>query len=370
MTGKGFGSPQIGRIAHLLGVAPEAIEGLDSLDDETLRWLHDSATAKIFGRHRRQFANVANLSKAMPGMLAGKLAERFVPPALAARISEHLEPGKARELVSKVSVGYLADLTMALDPVRARDVVQAIPPADVAKVAREMFRRGELAAMAEMAGTVTLEGLYAAFDIATARDLLGIAPLIVWNDNIDRVVAEIPTAKICDLVREAARVVASGEDPQVIARLAPVADSISLERVSEVAAALFAAGDYAAMATFAGVVPPEGLLAAVQAASARDLLAIVPLVEWTDTFSSVIAEVPVETIDALLREVADGELWDAGCRLIDQLDPQALEHALERARDLPDVSFAAFRQAADDGLLSPAAVDLVDRAAALRGSAS
>ena len=358
------------RIARLLGVDQEEVDGLAGLDDGTLRWLHDQISLTIFGRHHRQFGSVANLSKAMPGMLAGKLAERFVPPTLAARISEQLEPAKARELVSKVSVGYLADLTMALDPVRAKAVVQAIPPADVAKVAREMFRRGELAAMAELAGAVTLDGLFAAFDVATARDLLGIAPLIVWNDNIDRVVAEIPTAKICDLVREAARVVATGDDPHVVARLAPVAGSVRLDRIREVATALFAAGDYAAMATFAGVVPPEGLLAAVQSASAHDLLAIVPLVEWTDAFARVIADVPVTTIDALLREVADAGLWDAGCRLIDQLEPGVLDVALERARDLPEASFAAFRRAADAGLLSHTARDLVDRAALLRGSAS
>jgi hypothetical protein len=162
--------------------------------------------------------------------------------------------------------------------------------------------------------------------------------------------------------------VRSGDDPHVVARLAPVAGSIKLDRIAEVAAALFAAGDHAAMATFAGVVPTEGLLIVVQSASARDLLAIIPLVEWTDSFGHVIAQVPVATIDALLREVADAGLWEAGCLLIEQLDPAALELALERARDLPQESFAAFRRAADDGLLSPVAGDLVARADALRGS--
>jgi muconolactone delta-isomerase len=269
-AGAAFRSPQITRLARLLGVDPAAVEGLEGLADDTLRWLHDQASDVIFGHHETRLAGIAHLSNAMPGALAGRLAERFVAPALAARICERLDPSKARELATKVSVGYLADLTMALHPERARAVVQAIPPADIARIAQELFRRGELAALAELASTVTVDGLFAVVGVA----------------------------------------------------------------------------------------------------SARDLLAIVPLVQWTEAFVTVIADVPDTTVDALLREVADAGLWDAGCALLDKLDARALEVTLARARALPEETFAAFRRAADAGLLTPTALHLVERAEDLRGSSS
>jgi hypothetical protein len=198
-------SPQLGRIARLVHVDVEDLHGLDGLSDEQLRRLHDRIGALVFAGQEDRFARIAGLSKALPGPLAGKLAEKFLAPPLAARTAETLEPAKARGLVTRVRVGYLADLAMSLDPTRSKPVVQAIPPPNVAQVARELFARGEYAAMAEFAGTVTLEALFAAFEVATPHDLFKVAPLLVWNDNLDRVLSELSVDRIVPLVHELVR---------------------------------------------------------------------------------------------------------------------------------------------------------------------
>ncbi|MDP9116599.1 MAG: hypothetical protein M3O28_04950 [Actinomycetota bacterium] len=467
-------SPQLGRIARVMHVDVEELHGLDGLTDEQLRRLHDRIGELVFAGEQDRFARIAGLSKAIPGPLAGKLAERFLPPPLAARTAEMLEPAKARDLVTKVRTSYLADLAMSLDPTRSKTVVQAIPPNNVAQVARELFGRGEYAAMAEFAGTVTLGALFGAFEVATPHDLFEVAPLLVWNDNLDTVLSELPVEKILPLVHELVRTsreeAGSGSRYTVIDRMAPVMACVPTERVAEVARVLFEQGDYEAMAQFAGtvplealtaafdvaaphdlfqiapllvwndnltqvlsdlpvnkivplveelvrasreeaddgggatlierlaavmacvpaervgavaavlfergeyramalfsgVVPPASILAAVAAANARDLLGVVPLLEWNDNLATAINDLPISVVDDILHEVIDGDLWSEASYLIDRLDPRLIDHALSRVRDLPAASFAVMRAAADAGQLTGQACDLLDRAERLR----
>ncbi len=194
-------SPQLGRIARLIVVEPDDLQGLAAIPDDDLRTLHDLIGETYFAEGRAVFARVAGLSKVLPGVVAGKLAERFLPPHFAARTAEMLEPARARDLVTKVSVRYLAELSLSLDPTRSRPVVRAVPPARVGEVATELFRRGEYAALAELASTVTVDALSAALAVATGRDLLEVVPLLVWSDDIATVVGRTPDAKIDHMLR-------------------------------------------------------------------------------------------------------------------------------------------------------------------------
>ncbi|MEO6885752.1 MAG: hypothetical protein ABI232_05610, partial [Jatrophihabitantaceae bacterium] len=346
---------QIGRIARLLAVDPDDVQGLDDIGDEDLRTLHDLISGMLSASGQEPFARVASLSKLLPGAVAGKLAERFLPPELAARVAVLLEPAKARELVTKVSVDYLAELSLALDPVRSRAVVQAIPADRVAQVARALFDRGEYAAMAEFAGTVTLDGLFGALGIASARDLVEVVPLLVWNDNIDKVVADIPAAKIDSVLAEIVEHDLWGKAEYLVGRLRP-------DVIGTLARGLFERRQYGEMARFVGIVRPEHLFAALDVATARDLLEVVPLLEWNDNIDKVVAGVPAERIEQILDEVADAKLWEQGNYLIEHFEGDARKHVVARAAEISDDAFATLRTAAADGKLGAAAVALLDEA--------
>jgi hypothetical protein len=206
-------SPQLGRIARLMHVEPAEITGLDAIGENDLRTLHDQINESYFAEGREQFARIAALSKVLPGSVAGKLAERFLPPQLGARTAEQLEPARARDLVSKVSLRYLADLSLALDPARSRPVLQAIAPERVAEVAAELFGRQEYAAVSELAGSVTPAALAAALAEASPDDLVAVVPLLVWTDEVAAAVA-VAVAALPDPARrrvDAAVVLRSGE---------------------------------------------------------------------------------------------------------------------------------------------------------------
>jgi Mg/Co/Ni transporter MgtE len=80
--------------------------------------------------------------------------------------------------------------------------------------------------------------------------------------------------------------------------------------VGAIAAELFARQEHAGMARFVGVVTPEVLHAAFEVAGPRDLLAVVPLLEWNETLDQVIAELPVGQVEAIAAELDPAEMAD------------------------------------------------------------
>lgn len=304
-------SAQIGRIARLLGIDPTDVQGLEGVPDADLRLLHDQISASMFGEGQARFARIAALSKTIPGPLAGVLAEKFLPPVMAARVSEMLDPAKARDLIGRVSVRYLAEIALALDPVRSKPVVQGLPPGPIGKVAEELFGRSEYAAMAEFVGTVDVDALFAAFEVARPHDLLAVVPLLEWNDNLDVVVAGLPHHKVTQIAQalsaEELADLAMALDPS---RMGPIVAAVPVDTVVGIAESLFARGAHAGMARFAGVVTPEMLHAAFEVAEPRDLLAVVPLLDWNEDLDQVIAALPPGQVEAIAAELDPGEMAD------------------------------------------------------------
>jgi Mg/Co/Ni transporter MgtE len=190
-------------------------------------------------------------------------------------------------------------------------VVQQLPPEPIGKVAKELFGRQEYAAMAEFVGTVTTDALMAAFEVATPHDLLAVVPLLEWNDNLDLVIADLPHHKVTQIATALTPVeladLAMALDPS---RMGPIVAAVPAEVVAEIAKALFERNEYAGMARFVGVVTPEMLHAALGVASGRDLLAVVPLLEWNDNLDAVIAELEPTQVEAIVAELDATELAD------------------------------------------------------------
>jgi hypothetical protein len=349
---------QVRRIARLLGVEPSAVGGLSTVPAADLRMLHDQIAESLFVVHQDSFARVAGVSKVIPGTVAGKLAERFLQPALAARAAVMLDPAKASDLVNKVSISYLADIAVSLDPVRGTPVIRAIPPARVAEVARELFRRDELAAMAEFAGTVDKAALDAALQVATPAQLVRVAPLLVWNDNIEEIIDELSDARLDSILHAVAdddlwieaSVLLRRLRPETLSRVAgrlailtDVAAQIPTDLVGELAVDLFETGELETMVHFAPVVPDDALKRALEVASAANLLKIAPLIVWSETVLAVVEALGDDYLDQLLTEVADGALWTEAEALVGFLDDSMRARIIVRGRSSPPELVDRFR---------------------------
>lgn len=175
--------PALARLAHLLGVDHADLHDLAGLPDADLRVLHAHVSQRLFTEGRPQFARIAGLASTLPAPMAGKIAEKFLPPAVAARVAELLEPERARDLVGRLSLAYLADVALALDPGRSRAVVRAIAPDRVGQVACELFRRGHHALLVDFLGAVTVEAFVVVLDTARSEDLVEVLPLVECDDE-------------------------------------------------------------------------------------------------------------------------------------------------------------------------------------------
>jgi hypothetical protein len=267
-----------------------------------------------------------------------------------------LDPAKARDLIGRVSVTYLAEIALALDPVRSRPVVQQLPPEPIGKVAKELFGRKEYATMAEFVGTVTVDALVAALNVATPHDLLAVVPLLEWNDNLDKVIADLPQQQVTEIATSLTPVeladLAMALDPS---RMGPIVAAVPPEVVGGIAGALFERGEYAGMARFVGVVTEPMLHAALGVASAKDLLAVVPLLEWNDRIDAVVDALPDATLDGLFAEIAGTADWDAAKVAFERLSPTAQQRLFARFERLSAANQETIRAAADAGELGPAA---------------
>lgn len=233
------GELQLRRIARVLGIESTDLDYLREVPPDELKALHDQVARAVFAGAEKRVARVAGLSRSLPGPLAGRLAEAFLPPLVAARVAEQLEPERARDLVNRVSIGYLADLTVALDPVRSRPVVRAIPPGRVGEVAAELFARSEHALMAEFVSSVERPALEAALAVASPQDLLAVLPLLEWTDDVEHVVEHLPVAR----VREIAEALTPAELADLVvvlgaSRCEPLLEAVDDHTVAAVGAQL------------------------------------------------------------------------------------------------------------------------------------
>jgi hypothetical protein len=223
---------ELRRLAHTLDVEPTALTMLEGVPVEDLRTLRAQIGEAMFQAGRPAFARVATLSKTVPGAVAAKLTELALPPLLAARTAELLEPGRAVDMVKRLSDGYLADVSARLDPARAPEVVAAIPTDRVATISAELARRGEWVVIGGFVAHVSPEALRASVAAFSGRDLLWVSYHLQDRSRVDEITALLDDDQLDDMIAAAAReeqwplladVVANTSDthaPRLRARLA------------------------------------------------------------------------------------------------------------------------------------------------------
>lgn len=219
---------EVRKLAHALGVEPQRLSMVAGLPAEDLRTLRAQVAEAMFQAGRPAFVRVGNLSKAIPGALAAKLTEATLPPLLAARTSEVIEPARALDLVSRMSDGFLADVSAVMDPARSRDVVEAIPADRVATVGRELARRKEWVAIGGFVSYVSPDGLRASVANYDGEQLLRIGFVIDDLTKLDAI-NDLLTDEQVDTMLESAGTAGLWDE------LADQLEHLSPERVARIA---------------------------------------------------------------------------------------------------------------------------------------
>lgn len=237
---------EVDKLAHLLGVEADRLAALLAVPGEDLQVLRRQIGDLLFQADRHHFAKVATLSKAVPPAVAAKIAEFALPPVLAARTAELLEPRRAVEMVARLSDGYLADVSAALDPGRASAVIREIPAARVATVAAELARRREWVVIGGFVSHVSGAALAASVREFDGAQLLRIGYVLDDRGRLDDITGLLSDAQLDDML-------AAANEQDLWSELDELLGGLSAERAGRVAARFAAAEPGLAAATAAAV---------------------------------------------------------------------------------------------------------------------
>jgi hypothetical protein len=201
-------SPQVmaelRKLAHALDVDPDRLDMLTGVPADDLRTLRKQIGEAMFQADRHHLVRVAALSKAVPVPVAVKLTEAVLPPVVAARTAELLEPHRAAHLVGRISEHYLADVSRYMDGARAPEVVAAIPPDRVADVASELAGREEWVVIGSFVAHVTDEALAVSVARFDGEQLLRIGFVLDDLTRLDDIGRMLTDAQIDEILAAAA----------------------------------------------------------------------------------------------------------------------------------------------------------------------
>ncbi|MDQ2748408.1 MAG: hypothetical protein M3Y44_02555 [Actinomycetota bacterium] len=187
---------EIQKLAHQLGVEPTRLAGLAAVPAADLRILRTQIADALFEADKPRFAKMAALSKAVPVAVAAKLTQFAMPPLLAARTAELIEPQRAADLVGRLSEDYLADVAAAMDASRAAEVVAAIPAGRIAMIAAELARREEWVVIGGFVAHVSPPALAAAVSVFDGEQLVRIGFVLDDKERLDEVSRLVTDAQI------------------------------------------------------------------------------------------------------------------------------------------------------------------------------
>lgn len=191
------------KLAHTLGVDPSELSGLAELPADDVRLLRAQIAEALFQADRPRFARMAALSSSVPIALAAKVTQHALPPLLAARTAELVEPDRAAELVTKLSDAYLADVSAAMDASRAPLVVGRIPADRIAKVSAELARREEWVVIGGFVAHIAPDALRASVAQYNGEQLLRIAFVLDEKSRMDEIGALLTDDQLDEMLAAA-----------------------------------------------------------------------------------------------------------------------------------------------------------------------
>ncbi len=323
---------EITKLARLLDVEPKELAYLEDIPAAALRAFRGQATDRLFGGDTDRLRRVAAASKLVPVPITVKVAQIAFGPVLCAATAGLLEPRHAVRVASRCPVGFLADITVNLDPRRAPEVIAAVPTPLVVDVAKELLERDEHVTIGRFVSFLSHETLGAAVpEIPDDADLLKVAFVMEGKESLDDV-ARLARDRFADLVRAAHEQDLWGEALDLIGHL-------SLELLTELGEVVAGQDD--------GLL--ADLIRAAHRVGAWDALlpvtAAMPAASLTRFATSPAVHDP-DVLREIISVAARHELWDAVLPLADALPDHVKPRLAACIRDLTRDEVAAALEAA------------------------
>lgn len=194
---------EVTKLARELGCEEAEVAFLADRPSAELRELRTAITRARFARHADQFRRLAGFAGTVPSGLAAKAAQVALGPVLSARVAAVIDPDQAVGLARQLRPGFLADVSLHLDPVAVAPIIGRLPESLIVTVGRELLARGEHLVLGRFVSVVTTNASLAVVEQASAGDLLQIALFTEEQSALDDVVNGLPVDRLAGVVRHA-----------------------------------------------------------------------------------------------------------------------------------------------------------------------
>lgn len=194
-------SAELVKLGQLLGVPSTELSFLESLPLPTLIKVRALTTDKMFNDGRKLFQKLASASKLLPAGVTATIGEKIFGAMLCARIAGEMPYPRAVELADKMTIPFLAKVTLELDPRRVKDIIQNMPIARLRAVATELLAHKHYIVMGGFVGYMLPAQLKIILqDVTTEEALLHIGFFIESKHQLSDIIRMLPKERMHKLI--------------------------------------------------------------------------------------------------------------------------------------------------------------------------
>ncbi len=194
---------EVAKLAGLLSVPVERFDALAELSPATLRELREQVTDVLYDSDVGALKRAAAASRHIPPAISATVAQKAFGPLLCARISGLVDTRTAVAVAGRLPTAFLADVSVAMDPRRASDVIGALPADGVIEVAAELARRGEHVTMGRFVGHLDDATIVGCFAVLSDADMLEAGFVMEDKDRLDTIIGLLPAGRLQGIITAA-----------------------------------------------------------------------------------------------------------------------------------------------------------------------
>ncbi|RMI32949.1 hypothetical protein [Nocardia stercoris] len=219
---------ELDRLSKILGVGAAELADLATLPHADLRAFRVQLVAHLRAAEQHRFQRLAKLASKLPAKLVAQLTERLVPPSLAARVVEAVDPAFAVAMADKLPVGYISAIARNSDPSALGPILRAMPARVVKDVTLDLLGRDALATAGEFAPHLPPQAVTQLADALDGAALLRLALEIDPPKATSTLIARLNDPVLDKVTRS----VASGGQWEAVSDLSAQIDDTQLRRMA------------------------------------------------------------------------------------------------------------------------------------------
>lgn len=194
-------SAELVKLGQLLGIPSTELHFLEGLPLPTLIKVRALTTDKLFNDGRKLFQKLASATKLLPTGITATIGEKIFGAMLCARIASEMPYQRAVELADKMTIPFLAKVTLELDPRRVKDIIQNMPLAKLRAVATELLTQKHYIIMGGFVGYMLPAQLKIILqDVSTEEALLHIGFYIENKHQLSEIIRLLPKERLHKLI--------------------------------------------------------------------------------------------------------------------------------------------------------------------------